>query len=71
MRSRSCNIPLTIVCFLLVPLIADAQGGSPAAVLPEAHYQFSTAIEGEIVRHDFILYNKGSADLTIEKIKTG
>jgi hypothetical protein len=56
---------------LLAPLIAGAQGGSPAAVLPEAHYRFGTAIEGEIVRHDFILQNKGSADLTIEKIKTG
>ena len=71
MRSRFCNITLTIVCFLLVPLIAGAQGDSPAAVLPEANYRFDTAIEGEIVRHDFILYNKGSAELTIEKIKTG
>ncbi|HSO62794.1 MAG TPA: hypothetical protein VLR50_17310 [Desulfobacterales bacterium] len=71
MRNRFCTITLTIVCFLFVPLIAGAQGGSPAAVLPEAHYRFSTAIEGQIVRHDFILYNKGSADLTIEKIKTG
>jgi len=56
---------------LLVPLIAGAQGGSPAAVLPEVHYRFGTAIEGETVRHDFILQNKGSADLKIEKIKTG
>ena len=71
MRNRYRNVILAIVCCMLVPLIAGAQGDSPAAVLPEAHYRFSTAIEGEIVRHDFILYNKGSADLTIEKIKTG
>jgi len=56
---------------LLVPLIADAQGGSPAAVLPAVHYRFGSAIEGETVQHDFILQNKGSADLKIEKIKTG
>jgi hypothetical protein len=56
---------------MLVLLIAGAQGDLPAAILPEAHYRFNTAIEGEIVRHDFILYNKGSAELTIEKIKTG
>jgi hypothetical protein len=71
MRNQYRNVILAIVCCMLVPLIAGAQGDSPAAVLPEAHYRFSTAIEGEIVQHDFILYNKGSAELTIEKIKTG
>jgi hypothetical protein len=71
MRNRSCKITLTIICFLLLPLIAGAKGGSPTAVLPEVHYRFGTAIEGQTVRHDFILLNKGSADLTIEKIKTG
>jgi hypothetical protein len=71
MRNRYPYVILAIVCFLLLPLIAGAQGGSPAAILPEVHYRFGTAIEGETVRHDFILLNKGSADLTIEKIKTG
>jgi hypothetical protein len=71
MRNRFRNAALTIICCLLTPLIASAQAGPPAAILQEAHYRFGTAIDGEIVRHDFILHNKGSADLTIEKIKTG
>ena len=71
MRSLSHKAALVIVCCLLGPLFAGAQEGSPATVLPETHYLFGTAIEGEIVRHDFILYNKGRVDLRIEKIKTG
>ena len=64
---------ILIAIFAGVPLPADAktQGGTPEAVLPEAEYRFGTAIEGETVRHDFILRNKGKADLRIEKIKTG
>jgi hypothetical protein len=71
MRNPYCTITLTIVCFLFAPLIAGAQEDLPEAVMPEAHYRFGTAIEGEIVRHDYILYNQGRAELTIEKIKTG
>jgi len=71
MKHRYLNVMLAIACCLLVPLIAGAQKEFPAAVLPEAHYRFGTAIEGEIVRHDYILYNQGRAELTIEKIKTG
>jgi hypothetical protein len=71
MKNRYPNVMLAIVCCMLFPLIVGAQEDFPAAVLPEAHYRFGTAIEGEIVRHDYILYNQGRADLTIEKIKTG
>ena len=39
--------------------------------MPEAQHRFGTAIEGETVQHDFILHNKGTADLRIEKITTG
>jgi hypothetical protein len=62
---------MMLAYFLLIPLIVEAQAGAPAAVLPESEYRFGTAIEGEIVRHDFILLNQGNADLKIEKIKTG
>jgi len=71
MKGLSRKVILVIVCCWLAPFLAGAQGGAPAAVLPENSYRFGTAIEGETVRHDFILHNKGSADLKIEKIKTG
>jgi hypothetical protein len=62
---------LMAALFLLTLLAAAAQAGSPAAVLPESQYRFGTTVEGDIVRHDFILLNKGNADLKIENIKTG
>jgi hypothetical protein len=58
-------------CFLLIAVTVEAQTTAPEAFLPEAQHQFGTVVEGEIVRHDFILLNKGNADLKIEKIKTG
>jgi hypothetical protein len=56
---------------LLFSCIVEARAGAPTAILPETEYRFGTAIEGDIVRHDFILLNKGNAELRIEKIKTG
>jgi hypothetical protein len=56
---------------LLISFIVEAQAGAPTAILPESQYRFGTAIEGDIVQHDFVLLNKGNAELRIEKIKTG
>jgi hypothetical protein len=58
---------ITVVCFLLISFVVEAQAGAPEAMLPEAQHRFGTAIEGDIVRHDFILLNRGNADLKIEK----
>jgi hypothetical protein len=71
MTSRVCIILLLIAWGVTASPLAQAKGNQPAAVLPEAEYGFGTAIEGETVKHDFILYNKGQADLKIEKIETG
>ena len=67
MRRLSHKAALVIVCCLLGPLLAGAQEGSPAAVLPENHYGLGTATESEPARHDFLLVLQGSADLGIEK----
>jgi hypothetical protein len=71
MIRRICAILCIIASGVAAPMITKAQVGSPEAVLPEAEYRFGTTIEGETVRHDFILRNKGKTDLKIEKIKTG
>ena len=43
----------------------------PSAFLPENRYEFSTILEGEVITHDFIIQNKGTAPLKIEKVKSG
>jgi len=42
----------------------------PLAFLPADRYQFDTVVEGQEVAHDFMVENKGSAPLKIQKVKT-
>ncbi len=52
-------------------LSSQPTGLAPEAVFPQPSFQFARALEGQPVRHDFIVHNKGGADLEILKIKTG
>lgn len=42
----------------------------PLAVLPAPVYKFDSVVEGQDVTHAFIVQNKGSAPLKIERVKT-
>ncbi|MFO7687178.1 MAG: hypothetical protein R6V60_13930 [Desulfobacterales bacterium] len=54
-----------------IGLGSQPQGPAPAAVFSQPSFQFESALEGQTVEHDFVVQNKGNADLQIEKIKTG
>ncbi len=43
----------------------------PSAYLPVDNYEFDTVVEGAEIDHQFIIQNKGTAPLNIEKVKTG
>ena len=43
----------------------------PSAYLPVDNYEFDPVVEGVEIDHQFIIQNKGTADLNIEKVKTG
>ena len=42
----------------------------PLAHLPALRYEFAPVMEGRKVVHDFVVQNKGSAPLEIQKVKT-
>ena len=42
----------------------------PLAHLPTLRYEFEPVLEGRQVTHDFVVQNKGSATLEIQKVKT-
>jgi hypothetical protein len=42
----------------------------PLAHLPALRYEFEPVLEGRQVTHDFVVQNKGSATLEIQKVKT-
>ena len=44
--------------------------GSPSAYVSKMHYEFEPVLDGTDVLHNFILQNKGTAPLKIEKVHT-
>ena len=65
---------LTLLC--IATLFATAGFGNqeesiPSAFFPETSYQFSAVLDGTKVMHDFVIQNKGSATLKVDKVKTG
>jgi hypothetical protein len=44
---------------------------SPSAFVPESRYVFTPVLDGTEITHDFIIQNRGTAVLNIEKVKTG
>ncbi|MCP4691395.1 MAG: DUF1573 domain-containing protein [Desulfobacterales bacterium] len=47
----------------------DATG--PAVYFPAKIFEFQPVLGGKEVVHDFVVRNKGDAELKIEKVKTG
>lgn len=43
----------------------------PSAVVKSDRFEFETVVEGVKVTHTFIISNKGTAPLIIEKVKSG
>jgi Protein of unknown function (DUF1573) len=42
----------------------------PGIYLPEAHFEFPPVFDGQEVRHDFVVWNKGTSPLDIRDVKT-
>ena len=50
----------------------NKDGSKSASVFfPEPSYQFDSAVDGSDVLHDFVIMNKGTDILKVEKVKTG
>ncbi len=43
----------------------------PKIEIPEPTYKFEQVLEGTEVLHDFVVQNKGTAELIIKKVKPG
>ncbi|NJL60376.1 MAG: DUF1573 domain-containing protein [Desulfobacteraceae bacterium] len=43
----------------------------PVAVIPEEKYEFKAVAEGVEIVHDFVIQNKGTADLEILAVRPG
>ena len=50
---------------------AHANSGTPLAVIDNSTYDFGSVYQGTDVVHDFIIQNKGDADLEVTDVKAG
>ena len=73
MRVKICSIMLFLlmVSGTLCFGADEAAKELPFAFAPEPEYKFTSALDGDEVIHDFILQNKGTAELKIERVQTG
>jgi hypothetical protein len=51
--------------------IIKIKNSFPVAVLPVKNYKFEPVVDGVQVRYDFVVQNKGTATLHINKVRTG
>ena len=72
MRKRLGLLVLALsLCVTFLPGMAVGGDGAPVAVVEESSFEFSPQFEGTDVIHDFIIKNKGDADLNIVEVKAG
>ena len=79
MKKMSCVVLILVMylaCFSVYAFGAESGETSqvslkqPSAHLPAVRYEFAPVAEGQEVIHDFVIQNKGSATLEIQKVKT-
>jgi hypothetical protein len=73
MKWSAHPVSMVGVCLaLLMPFCVGAQDVTePAVFLPETSFEFAPVLDGTKVVHDFIIQNKGTAELKVEQVKTG
>ena len=73
MKFKMVRVPALALFLTLVAAVSfgSQEQPSPSAIFPETSYDFSPVLDGSKVVHDFVIQNKGTAILKVEKVKTG
>jgi len=72
MRSKRLVFGILIFSFMVFQAGADpAHAQAPQAFLPAPHFEFPPVFEGQEVRHEFAIQNKGTGPLDITDVQTG
>jgi len=61
-----------LVCFMLlvVGVASGKEKGVPDIFIKDPIWDFGTIEQHKVVTHEFIIQNKGNADLIIEKVRS-
>ncbi len=60
-----------ILLLMAAAVCFGAENAAPDAVAVEPVFEFKPVLDGDEVVHDFVIQNKGSADLEIQRVQTG
>ncbi|MDA8404033.1 MAG: hypothetical protein M0Z56_07535 [Desulfobacteraceae bacterium] len=72
MRNQFACLALALsLCVTCLPGMALGAEKAPVAVVEQSTFEFAPQFEGTDVVHDFVIKNKGNADLTILDVKAG
>jgi hypothetical protein len=69
-RLLSLAVTIGLALFAAVGFGAQDDAG-PSAFFPQTLYEFSPVLDGAKVVHEFVVQNKGTSTLNIERVKTG
>jgi hypothetical protein len=72
----SCKVLFALAVIIGMTLFAavsfgDQQDAGPVAFFPQTHHEFSPVLDGAKVVYEFVVQNRGSATLNIERVRTG
>jgi hypothetical protein len=65
---------LAIVLFLTLfaaVCFGTKDQSAPSVFFPQTSFEFPAALDGAKVEHTFVIQNKGTATLKVERVKTG
>ena len=73
MKHKSVIACFFLIYIMILPVFSygSEEQGRPNAAVPDNSHEFEPVLDGTQIVHDFVVLNKGSADLEIEKVETG
>ena len=75
MKKANVILVFAVMALLIVSTGAfgneSGVGGKPSAFFPNPSYEFAPVLEGTVIQHDYRVRNRGTADLEIQRVKTG
>lgn len=61
-------LPVIVAAVLIPGVLPQAEAAVPKAVVIESEFHFGRVVRGTVVRHEFVVENRGSAPLVITRI---
>lgn len=73
MRYTTLSVVAILFCLALLGTgsFGAQNDAEPSVFFPETGYEFLPVLEGTKIVHDFVIQNKGTAELSVEQVKTG